>query len=184
MNIKQQFKDSMKKYWPIYLFVILAAYSMLHTYECPANQYRDPYIDQFEKKNISCFENQIEMGFLNDFPKMNAEYDACDTYTKKRDFHKKNAERCFNDAKNMCWYFPSKVRDKSLFAFSNVASLATLKDLKSKAIATLVITLIEYGADAYEEWTNMNTKLHWAEYHWDQYEFFCDVVKAGNLRLQ
>jgi len=183
MNYKEQFKDAVKKYWLHYIGVIGFALLLLYKGCSHANECRNPIIDRFEQTNISCFENQIEMSILNDFYTMNAEYDTCDTYTKKRDFHKKNAERCFNDAKQMCWLFPPKMREKTYYAFTNMGILASPGDPKSKLITCLVNTLIQYGTDAFEEWTNMNTKLHWAEYHWTMYEFYIGVVNAGNLMV-
>lgn len=178
-------KEAWRKYWHIYVFIILTAISLLRVTHIWADEY-DPRtqlnlsIHHMESSILCAYENQFEAINLCKFYTMNAEYDACKTYADKRDFHKRNAERCIREAKNMCWYFPPKMRDKSLFAFENVAIFSCTKDLKSKVVAVLVITLIEYGADAYEEWTNMNTKLHWAEFHYDQYEFFSDVVKHGN----
>lgn len=175
------FKEAWQKYWLRYIAIIALAFLLLYKGCAHGDGYRNPKIDQFEQVNISSFENQIEMGVLNDYTRMNAEYDACDTYTKKREFHKKNAERCFNDAKQMCWILPPKMRDQSYYAFTNIGILACPGDPRSKLITCLVTTLIAYGVDVYEEWTNMNTKLHWAKYHWEQYEFFCDVVRHGNL---
>lgn len=183
ISIKEQFREAMKKYWIACVFIIFLAYSMIHTYTISSNEYINFKIDQFERDNLSSFENQLEMSILNDFYTMNAEYDTCDTYTKKRDFHKRNAERCFNDAKNMCWYFPAKFRDKSLITFSNIVTMGSPGDLKSKLISILVTTLIELGADSYEEWINISTKLKWTKHHWEMYEFYSDVVQSGSLRL-
>lgn len=185
LSIKDQFREALRKYWPVYLFVIITAISMLYRTKVYADydhyqSIRHTSANKYEWSVISAHENQCEINTLRKFYTMNAAYDECKTFSDKRDFHKQNAERCFNDAKNLCWYFPAKVRDKSFYAFSTITSLAQPGDLRSKLIGCLIVTLIEYGSDCYAEWSEMNSKLYWAQYHWEQYEFYSEVVRQGN----
>lgn len=164
------FKEAWKKYWMQYLAWIGIAFLLLYKTACHGGM-----------PQSVLYENQFELSNLSKFYTMNAEYDKCLTYTQKRDFHKKNAERCFNDARDMCWYLPGATRDKSFYAFTNLAILGSPGEARSKLITALITTLIQYGADVIDEWANINTKLNWAQYHWEQHEFYCEVVRNGNL---
>jgi hypothetical protein len=180
------FKEAWQKYWPMYLFIIFTVISILFKNRVFADyenyqSIRHTEANKFELGVLNDYENEFEIRNVCKTYNMNAEYDACKTFSEKRDFHKRNAERCFNDAKQMCWYFPSKLRDKSFYAFSIATTAGVPGDLRSKVVICLVNTLIEYGADCNEEWKNINTKLHWAQYHWEQYEFFSEVVRQGNI---
>jgi hypothetical protein len=179
------FKEAWRKYGVLYLFIIFTLISLLYRGKVHANYehyqaVRHTEGNRFELSVLNGFENQLEIDRLRTFYTMNAEYDECKTHIQKRDFYKKNAERCFNDAKNMCWYFPSKTRDKCLYAFSIATSMGSPGELRSKLIVCLISTLIEYGADCFNEWEEMNTKLYWAQYHYEMYELYCEIVKQGN----
>jgi hypothetical protein len=181
-NMKRgTFKEAWIKYWPMYLFIIFTAISLLFKNRVFADYERNIEINKYERAIVSVYENEFEIKNICKFYSMNADYDACQTFAEKRDFYKKNAERCLNDAKNMCWYFPAKLRDKSFYAFSLTTSMAVPGDFRSKAVASLVTTLIEYGADCYEEWTNINTKLYWAQHHYEMYEFYSDLIKQQQM---
>jgi hypothetical protein len=178
------FKEAWEKHWPVYLFIIFTAISILFKTKVFADYERYQSIrhteaNKYEWAIVSAYENEFEIKNVCKVYTMNAEYDECKTFAEKRDFYKKNAERCLNDAKNLCWYFPAKMRDKSFYAFSITTSMAAPGDLRSKAVACLVTTLIEYGADCCEEWNNINTKLYWAQHHYEMYEFFSDLIKNG-----
>lgn len=180
------FKEAWKKYWMNYIAIIALAIMLLYKCNGFAQEYYhvknniNHAIDNCERANISAFENQLETRILCKFYTMNAEYDECKTFASKRDFHKKNADRCLNDAKNMCWYFPNSMREESFYAFRNMAILACPGDAKSKVITALITTLIQYGANCFDEWNDINTKLNWAQYHYEMYEFYGEVVRNGN----
>ncbi|MDP1880807.1 MAG: hypothetical protein Q8K60_07695 [Parachlamydiaceae bacterium] len=107
-------------------------------------------------------------------------YDDCKTYKEKYQFHKENAERCFNDAKNKCWWIPNiDDREKARYCLINIGALLTAGDLQSKVIATIVATLIQYGVDCCDEWNDIQTKLKWAKYHYEMMEFFDEVMKQN-----
>lgn len=180
------FKAAWKKYWYLYLFIIFTAFSLFRIGKGWAEEYDPRRIMNSRiyhmESSISCeFDNQFEANNICKFHTMNAEYDECKTFAEKRDFHKKNAERCLNDAKNLCWYMPDRtMKENSQYAFRNIAVLACPGDPKSKLITALVTTLIEYGVDCYEEWSSINTKLHWAQYHYEMYELYSEIVRQGS----
>jgi hypothetical protein len=105
-------------------------------------------------------------------------YDDCKTYKDKYQFHKENAERCFNDAKNKCWWLPNiDDRDKARYCLTNIGIIIAPGDPQSKLIIAVINTLIQYGLDCSEEWNFIQTKLKWAQYHYEMMEFFDDVMK-------
>lgn len=178
------FKNAWGKYWLTYICVIIFAILLFYKGKICCEEHMlkvgNSHVHQYELSNLCAYENQFESRIVCGFYSMNYEYDQCKTYADKRDFHKKNAERCLNDARNMCWYLPSATRDKSFYAFTNLAILGSPGDPKSKLMTALITTLIQYGADVIDEWCDINTKLNWAKYHYEQYEFLSEVVKAGN----
>ena len=50
---------------------------------------------------------------------------------------------------------------------------------QSKLIRSLISLMLNYGLDCMDEWDYINNKLYWAEYHWDMYEFYCNVLVNG-----
>jgi len=178
------FKEAWEKYWLNYIAIIALTIMLFYKCKGMAEDHHmnemSSAINRYELANISAFENQCETKILCHFYTMNAEYDQCKTFAEKRDFHKKNAERCLNDAKNLCWYFPNSIREDSFYAFRNMAILASPGDPKSKIITALITTLIQYGADCFESWNDINTKLNWSQYHYEMHEFYSDLVKHGH----
>lgn len=108
------------------------------------------------------------------------EYDDCRTNTQFRQFHKENGERCYNDAKDRCWWLPYlSERDKARYCISNIGVLACPGEPKSKLIIALVNMLIQYGIDCSEEWHYINNKLYWSQYHFEMMEFYDNLIKKG-----
>lgn len=178
------FKEAWGKYWINYMALIFFAILLLYKCKSPAEEYHElgqinASMHRCEMANLTAFENQCETRILCRYYTMNAEYDKCTTFLDKRDFHKKNADRCFNEAKNMCWYLPAGMRDKSFYAFSNMAVLASPGTPYSKLVTVLVNTLMQYGADCVEDWNNITTKLNWAQYHYEMQEFYSDLIRHG-----
>lgn len=178
------FKEAWNKYWLNYIAIIALAIMLFYKCKGTAEEYHhisdmNSHIHRYELSNLNAFENQCESRILCNFYTMNTEYDQCKTFADKRNFHKKNAERCINDAKDLCWYFPNAMREESFYAFRNMAILACPGDPKSKVVTALITTLIQYGADCFDEWNNINTKLNWAQYHYEMHEFYSDLVKQG-----
>ncbi len=111
------------------------------------------------------------------------DYEQCSTFEQKRQFHKENAERCLNDAKECCWWLPNlSHRKKAQYCFTNTGILLIPGDPKVKVITALVNTLIQYGLDCCDEWHYINNKLYWAQYHTEMYDFYTDLVSHGYIR--
>lgn len=111
-------------------------------------------------------------------------YDDCQTYEEKYKFHKENAERCFSDAKNKCWYIPNIAdRDKARYCLTNLGAWASATDLRSKIITVIVTTLVQYGLDCCDEWNYIKDKLHWSKYHYEMMEFYEGVINQPKQKI-
>ena len=98
-------------------------------------------------------------------------------YKDKRDFHLENAERCYNDAKNKCWYLPNiSNRDKGRYCFTTIIVLISPGNQPAKIILGLLNLLGSYGLDCIEEWNYIEEKLKWSSYHYEMYEFYRDLL--------
>lgn len=96
------------------------------------------------------------------------------------EFHRKNAERTYNDAKRKCWYLPdTDEREKAKQCFAIAGTALIPSDPKSKLITLLITTMIAYGVDCYDEWNNIKTKLNWSKHHYELMEFYQLVIEKG-----
>jgi hypothetical protein len=101
-------------------------------------------------------------------------------YLDKIDFHESNAKRTYEDAKNRCWWLPEiSERDKARYCITTAGALAQPGTPQSKIIKALVNLLIQYGIDCMDEWAYIQNKLYWSQYHWEMYEFYCEVLVNG-----
>ena len=101
---------------------------------------------------------------------------------QERDMYKKNAERCFKDAQDACWWLPNTSdRKKTRELFTITVNTMLASDVKSKLIAMLTTSLIFYGMDCLDEWEYINNKLFWARYHWEMYEFHVELIAKAHL---
>ncbi len=118
---------------------------------------------------------QIE---INLFPKIECLSDQDHAYYKKKlKFHNDNAKRCFNDAKQMCWYLPSRDDvDYAELCFKAVMTNSFAPNITAKATGALLILVTEYACICRKEWNEMQTKIHWANYHAEMTEFYKDLL--------
>jgi hypothetical protein len=96
----------------------------------------------------------------------------------KWQFHLENAERCYKDAHEACWWWPNlSERKKIQYCLTNAAVMAAPKtSAKSKIITAIITTLTQFGLDVQEEWSYINTKLYWAQYHYEMAEFYENML--------
>lgn len=101
-------------------------------------------------------------------------------FCKKRDDSKANAERTYNDAKDRCWWLPDIDNRKiARHCFEVAYSSLNPGTPHSKLITMILIALGEYTCYCWDEWDYIETKLKWSKYHWEMYEFYCDVLEKG-----
>jgi len=104
-------------------------------------------------------------------------YDDCHTYQQKMKFHKENGDRCFNDAKDRCWYLPNlNYRQNARYCITNAGALVAYGTPQSRLIAVIATTLVQYSIDCCDEWEYIKTKLYWAEYHYEMAEFYQGLI--------
>lgn len=112
-------------------------------------------------------------------------YENCVTNTQKVQFHKENGHRCYNDAKELCWWLPSMDdRKKARYCFTNLGILACPGEPLSKILTALINTLVQYGIDCSDEWNQINTKLYWSQYHFEMMDFYTSLKRTFFERLQ
>lgn len=100
-------------------------------------------------------------------------------YSDKIKFHAENAVRCYEAAKAKCWYLPDiNDREKAKYCFTTLITTFPAGTPQSKIIAAITSFLIQYGLDCIDEWHYIQNKLYWAEYHFEMYEFYSDVVRT------
>jgi|SRR3954471_6215107 hypothetical protein len=164
-------KEHMKKYWHIYLSIILFIIGSFHLSKSFADECISP---------CEYYSHPLAIRHMEEFLCKSPEYEQCKTIQQKFQFHKENAERCYNDAKDKCWWLPDiSRRKKAQYCFSNIAALMVSGDAKSKLIVVLVNTLVQYSIDCCDEWNYINEKLHWSQYHYEMMEFYEDLIKKG-----
>lgn len=99
-------------------------------------------------------------------------------YWNKIQFHEREAKRTYNDAKNRCWWLPDlNERDKAKYCFTTAMSTVPAGTPQSKIIMAIMTLLTQYGLDCMEEWSYIQNKLYWSQYHYEQKEFYEDVLK-------
>lgn len=99
-------------------------------------------------------------------------------YLDKIDFHKKNGDRTYQEAKSKCWYLPDvDERERAKECFVVAASALLPSEPRSKLIGLVLSTMVTYGINCYDEWNFINTKLQWAKYHYEMMEFYQQVVE-------
>jgi hypothetical protein len=131
-------------------------------------------------KSMYGYENPMTLRSICLFHCNALAYDDCTTFQQKRQFHQENGERCLKDAKDMCWWWPClKDRENVRKCWMTAVTAFIPADPRSKLIGMIVAYFGQHGYDCYEEWCNINTKLYWAEYHFEMMEFYEQVLKQG-----
>lgn len=101
-------------------------------------------------------------------------------FSNKRDDSKANAERTYKDAKDRCWWLPDiDDRKAARHCFEIAYSSLNPGTPQSKLVTMVLIGLGEYVWYCWDEWEYIENKLKWSRYHWEMYEFYCDVLEKG-----
>ena len=98
-------------------------------------------------------------------------------YQDKANFHKREGERCFQDAKDLCWYLP-RIDDRTIArnCFTTMFTMVGSMTPSTRAIVLLSKLFMDYGLESIDEWHQIQNKLYWAEYHFEMYDFYTDLV--------
>lgn len=92
---------------------------------------------------------------------------------EKIEFHKREAERIYEEVKDRVWYLPGlDDREIAKRIFMLLAPAVTVEGVKKKSVAMFIQMALEYGLDCMDEWDWISTKWHWVGYHVDQAEFY------------
>lgn len=196
-----------KNYWWIYFSIILYILGMYHysqaygsetfCYEYQGSYYTFEHPEAIESIKQHFNQNYNTLDTIANNKKKNKDknenkpvkkstksnnkcYDDCETNAEKVRFHKSNGIRTFNDAKDRCWYLPKlSHREKARYCFTNIGAVLSNSTPQSKIVATVVITLIQYGLDCTDEWNYIKNKLYWSQYHFEMMEFHQELINQG-----
>lgn len=177
-------KENFYRYTVYILIVILGVLGLFYTKKAYGSEhfaydnYGNVYVFQhpLAKKHMDMIlENNLNLHICRAL-----DLDNCKTNAQKVQFHKENGERCLADARERCWWLPYiPARDKARYCFTNIGILSCPGDPRSKIIAAIVNTLIQYGIDCQDEWHYINNKLYWSQYHFEMMEFHQQLIAHG-----
>ncbi len=93
--------------------------------------------------------------------------------------HKEKGLVAYGQAKEKCWWLPNMSdADKAKLCFSIGAQMAIAGDPYSKITIAVVQLLIQYGINAMTEWSEINSKMQEAKYHFEMHEFYIETCKG------
>lgn len=101
---------------------------------------------------------------------------------KKKLFHKKEADRCFKEANQLCKLIPNASdRDKALSLFDATVTASAGAALRGYPglIGALLTNLGAWTINYYSEWQKMSTLLNEAKYHYEMAAFHQDILDNG-----
>ena len=181
-------KDFLKKY----LILILAFFFLVMGLFYYGRSFADDHYAYDNKGELYYFQHPLAIKHMDIYLKVSnstqlnkhnaraLNYDDCKTNADKVRFHKENGERCYDDAKERCWWLPYiEDRKKARYCFTSLGILASPGDPKSKIIISVISALIQYGIDANDEWNYIDNKLYWSQYHFEMMEFHEHLIRQG-----
>lgn len=98
-------------------------------------------------------------------------------FQEKVQFHKIKAEECFNKAQEKCWYLPDiSYKEMSASCFTTALAILSPADPKAKVAIAVLTLLNNYGLSCIEEWNEIQSLLHEADYHYEMSLFYQEVL--------
>ena len=98
-------------------------------------------------------------------------------YQKLLDKHLTDGMKCFEDANKVGTKIPN-ITDREKVGKVFISTLGMLKtgNMRSKIIASLLITLYQYSLDAFNQWVIMEQLLNYAKYNFEMAEFYKRIL--------
>ena len=101
-------------------------------------------------------------------------------YEGKVNFHRKEGQRCFNEAQGICLLIPdARNRDIAMNLFKSAIATSAGGRGWSGVVAGLTVLLIEYGCAVLNEYNRMNDLLLESKAHFELMEFYQTVLIKG-----
>ena len=105
------------------------------------------------------------------------EYDFAMTKYKQ---HQAAGEKLWAEVQIKAWYCPNvQDRDKARYCFTSIFAGITAGTPWSKAMGMCMTMMLNYGLDCMDEWNDIQTDLHWAEYHFELAEHYMRSCNGG-----
>lgn len=93
-----------------------------------------------------------------------------------------DANWCLKEAEKKCIYLPTrKNREYTRGVIVTALTALATKDAKSTMIVGVLNVLGDYFQDVYDEWEDIRTKLNWAKYYLEMYEFYTEILNNPNV---
>jgi hypothetical protein len=161
-----------KKWWSYVLLFIfsvfshLALFGELQAVEIPTKFEMNTFRLQIEHTKIK---NQLKNRKLNGDQKKYYEDLANDHVKKGYDFY------C--QAQNKCMWFPTiDDKVKAQYCFSTALMNLSRTNPMSMVISNIINLFSVYGLNVMREWNEINTLLNYSKYHYEQQEFYTEVL--------
>lgn len=113
-------------------------------------------------------DSQVEIYMQSKRPGQRTVEDLKKEWNKEYEMHKREGQRCYDEAKDRCWWLPD-VSDRKRARDCWQSFIASLggSTLTGKLVLSLLSLLSSYGLDCIEEWEYIEYKLNWAKYHFE-----------------
>jgi hypothetical protein len=98
-------------------------------------------------------------------------------YKNKRDHHLEQGNYYLQQAHDLCWYLP-RISDRNLAkdAWTLAVSQFNFGSPQQRLCTALLTVMTAYGMECIDEWKNISTMLYTAEYHFEMYDFYKDIL--------
>ena len=101
-------------------------------------------------------------------------------WIKEYEFHKTNAIRCYEDAKDRCWWLPEiSDRDKARYCYTSAFAALGTSVPSTKLLLMVGSLLLQYGLDMQDEWNYIDNKMHWARYHFEMCDHYQKLLEGN-----
>ncbi len=104
-------------------------------------------------------------------------------WQKDYDFHLKEGIRCYNEAKEKCWYLPDiSERDKARYCFTTAVASIGNHTPCFRLVSMVTTLLLQYSLDSMSEWNSIQNKLYWSSYHFELCDHYYNLIHKNILK--
>lgn len=153
------------------IFFIVFAFMLFNSSKAEASTLSIKYAHhEFLSEQAYYFEIKHRAIKLNDLEKRK--------YQALVDDHLKKAYENYSQAQERCMWIP-RIEDKikAEYCFATALNLLSSANPMSKVVGTTLQLATTYGIHVMQEWREINTLLNYAKYHYEQQEFYSDVLR-------
>ena len=172
-------------YFLFFFLMFLGTYFLFKSGNCHSNEYDSEYAYEYNiafsriRKNVD-YSRRIYQTPMNRNQIQEVSKEKIAEWKREYDFHKKEGDRTYNDAKDRCWWLPNvNEREQARYCFVSAIGLLGNGTPCSKLVSCVTALLAQYGLDAISEYHYINNKLYWSEYHFSMAELYWDLIQQN-----